>query len=209
MEPLGKINFPISAQTKRSHVSQHHVFNSALCLGTLVLRDPGNVLAGFVLAQLDAAITAFTSLLQHGGHTPRYKSNLRWLVNLRARAQSKITEASRRDGPQRDGDQERSSGSDGDGHGEHDEDVELLGWRTRLIERAGQGSRKTSRTIHPTETPTESPATDTTNLGGNYMQGQMGIQDTAILSEPLPAVPLDPTNDMVRSNDEPLMTVHN
>lgn len=165
----------------------------------MVLRDPSNVLAGFVLAQLDAAITAFTSLLQHGGHTPRYKSNLRWLVNLRARAQFKISEASQKDGSQRDVNPDRTDGGDGDGHGEHDEDVELLGWRTRLIERAGQGSRKTSRTIHPTETPTESPATDTTNpqVTGNYVAG-MGIPDAAILSESLPAVPLDPTNDMVR-----------
>lgn len=122
-------------------------------------------------------------------------------MNLRSRAQSKITEASQKDGSHRDTNTEqRGSGGEGDGHGEHDEDVELLGWRTRLIERAGQGSRKTSRTIHPTETPTESPATDVTNppVNGSYMAGQMGIPDMAMLSEPLPAVPLDPTNDMVR-----------
>ncbi|SPO00337.1 uncharacterized protein DNG_03182 [Cephalotrichum gorgonifer] len=188
----------------------HHVFNSSLCLGTLVMRDPSNVLSSFVLAQIDAAISLFTSLLQHGGHTPRHKSNLQWLVNLRSRALSKISEASssQRDDPQRDIDSDRrSDGGYRDRHGEHEEDVEFLGWRTRLIERAGQCSRKTSRTIRPVESPTESLATDTANppVGGSCLQDQLGIPGMAIRSESLPAGPLDLTNDMLHEFWDPML----
>lgn len=124
-----------------------------------MLRDPGNVMAGFVLAQIDAAISLFASLLQHGARTPprRYKRNLQWLLELRTRALSKTSKVStthEQGGPQRDADQDRQSNhGGGDGHREQDEDVELLGWRTRLIERAGQGRKKTIRTIPLAETP--------------------------------------------------------
>lgn len=158
------------------------MFNSALCLGTLVLRDPGNVMAGFVLSQIDAAISLFTSLLQHGARTPRYKRNLQWLLNLRTRALSKTSKASATQQQQEQQQQEQGDGGeDGDGHRDQDEDVELLGWRTRLIERAGQGRGKTVRTIPLAETPTGSQ-----------------ITDVAVPSVSLPAVTLDSTNDIVR-----------
>lgn len=134
-------------------------------------------MAGFVLSQIDAAISLFTSLLQHGARTPRYKRNLQWLLNLRTRALSKTSKAS---APQ----QHEGGGGDGDGdaHRDQDEDVELLGWRTRLIERAGQGRGKTVRTIPlAAETPTGSQ-----------------ITDAAMPSGSLPAVTLDSTNDIVR-----------
>ncbi|KAK7728427.1 hypothetical protein SLS63_006656 [Diaporthe eres] len=140
----------------------YHVFNSALCLGTLVLRDPGNVMAGFVLSQIDAAISLFTSLLQHGARLPRYKRNLQWLLNLRTWALSKTSKASAAQHEGLGGPQAQRDGGDGegDGHRDQDEDVELLGWRTRLIERAGRGRGKTVRTIPLAETPTGSQITD-------------------------------------------------
>lgn len=157
-----------------------------------MLRDPGNVMAGFALSQIDAAISLFTSLLQHGARLPRYKRNLQWLLNLRTRALSKTSNASaaatQQEGepsaPQRDaGRGDRQGGSAdavADGHRDQDEDVELLGWRTRLIERAGQGRGKTVRTIPLAETPTGSQITD------------------VMPSASLPAVTLDSTNDIVR-----------
>lgn len=146
-----------------------------------MLRDPGNIMAGFVLSQIDAAISLFTSLLQHGARLPRYKRNLQWLLNLRTRALSKTSKASttaqQEGGPsQQDGTKE----GDGDNSRDQDEDMELLGWRTRLIERAGQGRGKTVRTIPLAETPTGSQ-----------------ITDAAMPSTSLPAVALDSTNDIV------------
>lgn len=176
--------------TKLTFDLQYHVFNSALCLGTLVLRDPGNVMAGFALSQIDAAISLFTSLLQHGARLPRYKRNLQWLLNLRTRALSKTSRASaaQQEGEpsaQRDvgADRQQSGSGDGDadGHRDQDEDVELLGWRTRLIERAGQGRGKTVRTIPLAETPTGSQ-----------------ITEMAMPSASLHTVALDSTNDIVR-----------
>lgn len=195
MEPLGEQALPLTGDHQNSLLSiQYHVFNCALCLGTLVLRDPSNVMAGFVLSQIDAAISLFTSLLQHGARTPRYKRNLQWLLNLRTRALSKTSKASATT-TQPEGDGASSSqrvagpdrqdgGGDGDGeaHRDQEEDVELLGWRTRLIERAGQGRGKTVRTIPiAAETPTGSQ-----------------ITDMAMPSNSLPAVTLDSTNDIVR-----------
>ncbi|KAL6364654.1 hypothetical protein LRP88_00624 [Fusarium phalaenopsidis] len=141
------------AVTTRQWNFWYHVFGSALCLGTLVLRDPANVMANFALTQIDAAISLFTSLLQHGAHPLRYKRNLQWLLNLRTRALSKISSVS---ASQR-GNSRRDTDAAGQNDGEDDEDVELLGWRTRLIERMGQGHQKTIRTIRLSETPSVSP----------------------------------------------------
>lgn len=156
-----------------------------------MLRDPGNVMAGFALSQIDAAISLFTSLLQHGARLPRYKRNLQWLLNLRTRALSKTSRASAQEqegepSAQRDVGADRQQGGggdvDGEGHRDQDEDVELLGWRTRLIERAGQGRGKTVRAIPlAAETPTGSQ-----------------ITDMAMPSASLHTVAHDSTNDIVR-----------
>ncbi|KAL4970486.1 fungal specific transcription factor domain-containing protein [Aspergillus stella-maris] len=147
----------------------YHVFGSALCLGTLVLRDPGNPMATFVLAQLDLAIDLFTSLIQNGANTPRYCRNLQWLNKLRSKVSSKISLASTPAGQQpsttinqrepgsshdhvttseRPGTGQRQQEAPREHSEDEDEDVELLGWRTRLIERAGPGQdRHKIRTI--------------------------------------------------------------
>ena len=112
-----------------------------------MLRDPGNAMAPFVLEQIDSAIRLFTSLIHMGRGTPRYQRNLQWLIKLRARAFSKIsaTSTGKRDGLPRDTDTDRQRIGE---EKEDGEDVELLGWRTRLIERAGQ-DHQTVRTIGP------------------------------------------------------------
>lgn len=130
------------------------MFGSALCLGTLVLRDPGNPLATLIVAQIDDSICLFTSLIQHGANTPRYHRNLQSLLKLRAQATSKISTAStaKKNGLQQDAvhPNQPENGAREDGY--DDEDVELIGWRTRLIERAGQ-DRRTIRTISLATTP--------------------------------------------------------
>ncbi|KAJ4987063.1 transcriptional regulatory protein C1F7.11c 2 [Stagonosporopsis vannaccii] len=122
----------------------YHVFGSALCLGTMVLSDPSNTMSSFALAQIDAAITLFASLIENGGGTPRYRANLEWLKKLRARAIASLQAAAAGPSP----DDPHANGSQG-GVGE---DEELVGWRTRLIERAGQSQYK-SRTIRLSESP--------------------------------------------------------
>ncbi|KAI0886892.1 fungal-specific transcription factor domain-containing protein [Annulohypoxylon maeteangense] len=178
-----------------------HVFNSALCLGTLLLRDPGNAMASFVLAQIDAAIDLFTSLIQHGARTPRYKSNLQWLLNLRTRALSKIPDASI------DTDRRSRSGR----HDEHrepdEEDVELLGWRTRLIERVGHGRQKTVTTIHRTSPPTGTQTTNTMSspLDRNHLHSQQGTADIVMPSTALSEMNCESTNDILRDFWDPML----
>jgi hypothetical protein len=123
------------ALPKMPNHDQYHVFNSAVCVGTLVLHNPQNVLASFALSQIDAAIALFSSAVQMHA-SPRAVGNLQWLLRLRSRAVSKMHAASNEDvGRAMDPEQSDS-----------DEDVELLGWRTRLIERAAAGAQ-TAKTI--------------------------------------------------------------
>lgn len=161
-------------------------------------------MASFVLTQIDAAINLFTSLLQHGAHTPRYKRNLQWLIKLRTRALSKMSEASatQRGAMQKETELGHISGNEEeDGQREENEDVELLGWRTRLIERAGQAHHKKARTIRLDSTPTDSIHAGVADvpLDESYSRGQMGIADSMIPNMSLPSVILDSTNDLVRS----------
>ncbi|KAI8667623.1 Fungal-trans domain-containing protein [Fusarium sp. Ph1] len=198
------------AVTTRQWNFWYHVFGSALCLGTLVLRDPANVMANFALTQIDAAISLFTSLLQHGAHPLRYKRNLQWLLNLRTRALSKISSvsASQRGNSRRDTDAAgQNDGEDDAGDREDDEDVELLGWRTRLIERMGQGHQKTIRTIRLSETPSVSPNMNVTSTSVNsfHPQGQMGLSDMANSNPSLPAVNLDSTNELLHDFWDPVL----
>ncbi|KAK2600059.1 hypothetical protein QQS21_005223 [Conoideocrella luteorostrata] len=198
------------AVTTRQWNFWYHVFGSALCLGTLLLRDPGNVMASLVLTQIDAAINLFTSLLQQGANTPRYRSNLQWLLKLRTRALSKISEVStlQRSNRQREASSGlHSNNGDESDHREEDEDVELLGWRTRLIERTGQGRRMTIRTIHFTETPTESPKVDTAQAPphDNHLQGQLGTSNMEIPNAPIPVLNLDSTNDLLHDYWDPML----
>ncbi|KFZ02024.1 hypothetical protein V500_00474 [Pseudogymnoascus sp. VKM F-4518 (FW-2643)] len=121
----------------------YHVFGSALCLGTLILRDPSSEMAPFVLTQIDAAIVLFSSLLAHGARTPRYQRNLQWLSKLRSRVIARVSSASqtRQTSSQAAGNVEAQASDKSDS-----EDAELVGWRTRLIERVGQ-NRQTSTTV--------------------------------------------------------------
>ncbi|KAH8587807.1 hypothetical protein B0O99DRAFT_526197, partial [Bisporella sp. PMI_857] len=143
----------------------YHVFGSTLCLGTLVLRDPSSDMATFVLTQIDAAITLFTSLLEHGAKTPRYQRNLQWLCKLRSRVSARISVASqaRQMSSQLNADAEAQVSDKEDG-----EDAELLGWRTRLVERAGQ-NHQTSRTVHhaPTLSRAENLSTSSPNTSNS------------------------------------------
>lgn len=83
---------------------------------------------------------------------------------------------------------------------EDDEDVELLGWRTRLIERAGQNQQKIIRTIRLSETPTVSPSMNvaTSSLNSSRPQIQMGASDMQSFNPSMPEISINSTNDLVR-----------
>nr|XP_018263450.1 uncharacterized protein I303_03319 [Kwoniella dejecticola CBS 10117]OBR85608.1 hypothetical protein I303_03319 [Kwoniella dejecticola CBS 10117] len=135
--------FP-TVSTRQWHL-WYHVFNSAVCVGTLALRDPHNPLANFALIQIESAIRLMTSLIQNGGSSPRSLKNLQWLVQLRTRAMSKLETKA-----------DQNSNSTPGNESDDPEHVEVLGWRTRLVERASQ-NRQTAKTI---ESPTSVQATE-------------------------------------------------
>ncbi|WRT69339.1 uncharacterized protein IL334_006323 [Kwoniella shivajii] len=130
----------------------YHAFNCAVCLGTLIFRSPQNALAGFALSQIDATIAVYTAGVQ-GGTSKRMLNNLRWLLRLRAQAARKID---RTVAP----DMQAESTADSD-----DENIELIGWRTRLIERVSKGSQKARTISH--NTPSVSGATESPNADVN------------------------------------------
>ncbi|GMK58493.1 hypothetical protein CspeluHIS016_0505250 [Cutaneotrichosporon spelunceum] len=127
----------------------YHAFNAAVCVGTLILTNPANPLAGFALSQIDAAIALYTGVVQ-GRTSRRMIHNLQWLMKLRQRASDRIARETANAGAE-EGLREIEDLSDSD-------EVELLGWRTRLIQRATHGAT-------PTQTATTialpSPRTNT------------------------------------------------
>lgn len=98
---------------------------------------PHNPLAGFALLQIDGAITLYTAAVQ-SRPSRSMVNNLQWLLRLRHRAEVKMASASATMAADTmpgegvvDGDRET-------------EDVELLGWRTRLIQRAPKSQTATT-----------------------------------------------------------------
>ncbi|BEI84665.1 hypothetical protein CcaverHIS002_0500660 [Cutaneotrichosporon cavernicola] len=128
---VARINALHPNVTARHWFFWYHAFNSAVCVGTLILTNPANPLAGFALSQIDAAIALYTAVVQ-GRTSRRMIHNLQWLLKLRQRASDRIARALANAGT-KDGLTEAEDLSDSD-------DVELLGWRTRLIQRATHGA---------------------------------------------------------------------
>ena len=124
---------------------QYHAFNSAACMGTLVLKNPQSVMTQVAIGIVDSTIACYTSVVW-SRNSPRMVKNLRWLVKLREKITTKVAQspaASANEAPPAS-------------YGQDDDDVELLGWRTRLIERAGKGLQ-TARTIQSTGASSASP----------------------------------------------------
>jgi hypothetical protein len=147
----------------------------------------------FVLKQIDATIDLFTSMIQQGGGTPRYKRNLEWLLKLRARAASKISAASKTQISSTQGVWR------GDSEGDDGDDLELLGWRTRLIERADQ-ARQTVSTIHATTTPTSQQINNEVSPNVIDTQGNNNSMRTAeiiVANGQLHLTSPDSTDDLV------------
>ncbi|KAK8846529.1 hypothetical protein IAR55_005615 [Kwoniella newhampshirensis] len=113
----------------------YHLFTAAVCLGTLILKNPQSVLATFALSQIDQAINVFSILIKQNT-TPSMVQNHDWLIRLRQRAINKVHQAQA--GAEES--QPWSGSGDNQNDEEEEEDRELLGWRTRLIERGATGA---------------------------------------------------------------------
>jgi hypothetical protein len=103
------------------------------------------MLASYALSLIDSAIGLYTNIIQSHS-TTRLLRNLEWLLKLRQRASSRMATASsfQADYSSREPEEE--------------DDVELIGWRTRLIQRLGKGNN-----LATTVTPTQSAATPSPN----------------------------------------------
>ncbi|KAM0750597.1 hypothetical protein T439DRAFT_380485 [Meredithblackwellia eburnea MCA 4105] len=121
----------------------YHCLNSAASMGTLVLRSPYSPLAPVATAVVDSAINSYTSIVWTR-KSPRMVKNLKWLVRLKEKMANKVAQKqSPMNGMVAAGNADTVEDGTPD-----DDDVELLGWRTRLIERVGQGVQ-TAKTIPP------------------------------------------------------------
>lgn len=139
-----------------------HSFNCAVTMGTVILADPYSELAPFCLAQMDLVISVYSSLVLNRS-SPRMSQNLRWLMRLRQRCVDQLERLAEGggggagpgpvDASSSGASKEVGAGLPGDmgptgipprppapTPSEHED--ELLGWRTRLIERTSKGVRR-------------------------------------------------------------------
>ncbi|OCF39133.1 hypothetical protein I317_07074 [Kwoniella heveanensis CBS 569] len=164
------------AVSSRQWFLWYHIFTAAVCLGTMVLRNPTSVLAQFAITSIDTSIAVYSALIkQNNSHSPSMVQNHDWLIRLRQRAFNKVIEhtqsqsqaqsqrrsrskSKRRarrdrdkatDGPDDGNDSgndqnESDVGSESEEDTQHvtgEDDLDIVGWKTRLIESAANGSQ--------------------------------------------------------------------
>ncbi|WOO78230.1 uncharacterized protein LOC62_02G001781 [Vanrija pseudolonga] len=112
----------------------HHAFNSAVMMGTLIIRNPKNTMAPLALTLIDSTILLLSRLIVSWPST-RLAKNLKWLNRLRGRATAKLASVTSNTGMP--GDDQTANALPED----EEVDVELVGWCTRLVERASSGSQ--------------------------------------------------------------------
>lgn len=100
-----------------------------------MILNPKDPLAPFAVAQIDAAIKVYTSAVQSGSSS-RLIRNLQWLIRLRRRASEELARP-----------HEATQASGNEGSPNDPDEIELLGWRTRLIQRAARGTAHVATTI--------------------------------------------------------------
>lgn len=114
-------------------------------MGTLVLKNPQNMLCSFAITLIDNVINVYQAVVS-SRNSPRMVKNLHWLRRLRERLDVRMAQTP-----------EEQNGNTGDStHGDGDDHEELLGWRTRLISSAGRGLQVSS-TIRTNTVPNSHP----------------------------------------------------
>lgn len=174
--------FWVSHPSRQVLILQYHVFNAAVCMGTLVLKDPRNMLASYALSLIDSAIGLYTNIIQSHS-TTRLLRNLEWLLKLRQRAGSRIASVSTM---QLDHVAQTSDDED---------DAELIGWRTRLVQRLGKGTQMAT-----TITPSQSVATPSPNTAMARTISQ-ALQKYFVPDE-APQIPPSNTNEVMLNTDQ-------
>ncbi|AFR95359.2 hypothetical protein C343_03455 [Cryptococcus neoformans C23] len=172
----------------------YHAFNSAVSMGTLIFKSPQNPLSDFALGLINTVIEAFTSAVQTGS-SPRLSTNLQWLVRLRRRCQDAIDKSKFESvGQQTTNDNSTFAHLEGDigensDQGDPD-NFSLLGWRTRLIQRAAFGGQvaKTISQSTPSQSNDSPPQIMSSNINllPNVLGPTMGGLTGAGVLNPMP-----------------------
>lgn len=187
----------------------YHAFNSAVCLGTLILMSPQNELVPIALGAMDQVIGIYTQTVNNRT-SPRMIQNLRWLLRLRQRANGRI-EQSKGQGQTHQQDVQETPDSD------TETDAGLLGWRTRLIERVGQGNQKA--TSVSTRSPVASGSISTAEIEGVIRSIPQAIQAHVASDLPYhapltgsssgsPPVQINSTDHLLHQFWDPMMLSH-
>ncbi|RSH91564.1 hypothetical protein EHS25_009863 [Saitozyma podzolica] len=176
----------------------YHAFNSAVTLGTFIMTDPSNELAPLAISQMDQVINVYTMLVQSRA-SHRMTDNLRWLLRLRKRSFETLSR-----GPSQRVDAGDAVPLDAE------DDRELLGWRTRLIQRMGKGVQKAT-TIVPPVNSTPSPYSAMTQTMTEVLQQQLGSNPIQPLQTTLPIDTsseqlYEATDELLRSFWDPVAT---
>lgn len=141
-------------------------------MGTLLLQDPRSILASYALSLIDSAINLFTNIVQNNS-TTRLLRNLEWLLRIRQRASSRISNVSSSlpDYPAPLVDEEE------DGAG-------LIGWRTRLVQRLGKGTQLATNITPSHSAATPSPNTAMAKTISQALQNHFVPDDGSGVSQP-------------------------
>lgn len=138
-------------------------------MGTLIIRNPQNTMGQSALTLIDSTILLLTRVIVSWPF-PRMAKNLKWLNRLRGRAAAKLSPVTSSQPPTSQGTSGATSSDD--------EDVELVGWSTRLAERAASGSQ-TVRTILSKSAPSPNvfsmPDGDLTSILDSVLHTSAGM----------------------------------
>lgn len=163
-------------------------------MGTLIFKSPQNPLSDFALGLINTVIEAFTSAVQTGS-SPRLSTNLQWLIRLRRRCQDAIDKSKCESaGQQTTSDNSTFALREGDTGDNSDQDdpdnFSLLGWRTRLIQRAAFGGQvaKIISQSTPSQSNDSSPQIMSSNINllPDILGPMMGGLTEAGVLNPIP-----------------------
>jgi hypothetical protein len=162
-------------------------------MGTLIIRNPQNTMAPPALTVIDSTILLLTRVIV-SWPSPRMAKNLKWLYQLRSRAAAKLSTVTANPPP--------PPGADAAASDDEDADVELVGWCTRLVERAVSGTQ-TVRTILSKSAPSPNvfsmPDADLSSILDSVLH-PAGSGREQNLSEPLASPSqADPSTDALVS----------
>ena len=183
-----------------------HAFRGATCLATVCITTPRSPLVQLALSNVDIAIELFTTA--HRTHPrPEFARNARFLSGLREKASTRVASAAGLTG---DSVQPNIAYTDATSTGMAAETLDVLGWRTRLVQR-GQGHSPTTHTRGTQHSATANEAWWDIGDHGSTLPSRPLIFDTAspvpasatfVDANPFTAASEDPFDQYVRQAGE-------